>query len=173
MPRFALGGPLHHAAAARGFLRDRRHVLRLGDRTCRIVVRIRQARLVANCPRVRRPRRTINAYVRLTIIIPVARHRPIGLGAELRPQVAFVPTAVAVEIEEPVAVDVHADVADAVAVEVAGHRHRVRVAKRLLAQHRDVAPLETRERPLALDPTAHRATGSRRSSTCIGTAWPA
>ncbi len=91
----------------------------------REVVRIWQTRFARNRPRVTRPRRTVDADICLAIGVPVACDRQVVLGAELGPQVAFVPPAVAVEIEEPLAIDVHADVGDAVAVPVAGHRNRL------------------------------------------------
>ena len=72
-------------------------------------------------------------------VLPSASQSPVtgrsSSRAELGPQVAFVPLAVAVEVEEPLAVDEHADVGHAVAVEVAGDRHRLGVAEHFLAEH--------------------------------------
>ena len=72
-----------------------------------------------------RPGAAEDADVGLAVAVPVAGDRQVALVAELGPQVAFVPLAVAVEIDEPLAVVEDADVGDAVAVEVAGDRNAV------------------------------------------------
>ncbi len=85
------------------------------------VVRIGQSRLVRDRPRIAAPGGAIDADVGLAVAVPVAGHRPIALVAQLGPQVAGVPHAVAVEIDEPEAVLEDADFELAVAVEVAGN----------------------------------------------------
>ena len=73
------------------------------------VERVRQARLATRCARVARPGGAEDADVVLAVAVPIADDRLVALVAELGPQVVCVPLAVAVEVDEPLAVVEHAD----------------------------------------------------------------
>ena len=62
------------------------------------------------------------ADVVLAVAIPVANERLISRAAEARPKVVSVPATVAIEIDEPLSLDEHPNLAAAIAVEVAGDR---------------------------------------------------
>ena len=94
-----------------------------------VVVGARQTWLASQRPIVPFPLRAEDADVGLAVTVPVARDRPVARLAELGPQVALVPLAIAVEIEVPIAVLVHADVGHPVAVEVADHGRGARHAE--------------------------------------------
>ena len=114
----ALRRELERTLAERGLLLRWRHVL-LG--AVLLVGRIGQPRFARDLPRVAGPGLAENADVVLAVAVPVADDRLVAVVAELGPQIAFVPDAVAVDVDEPLAVTEDANVGDAVAVEVARH----------------------------------------------------
>ena len=63
-------------------------------------------RIGLNRLRIARPGGAENADVVFAVAVPIAHHRLIVAAAQLRPQVAGIPTAVAVQVDEPLTVDV-------------------------------------------------------------------
>src|SRR5262245_42998712 len=100
---FTLLACLQPTAAERGLIFGRRQVLlALGDK---LVRRIGEAWVGLNRLWIARPGAAKNADVGFAISIPVADDWFVVARAELGPQVAGVPVAVAVEIDEPLAVN--------------------------------------------------------------------
>ena len=124
-PEFAVGGELHRPLAG-GVLRRRGLVL-LG--AGRRIMRLRQPRLAADRPRIPAPSRAEHADVVLAVAIPIADHRGVARATELAIQIALIPDAVAIHIDEPFAVDIDAHPRRAVAGEIARDRNRPRSAE--------------------------------------------
>src|SRR5262249_5599310 len=85
-----------------------------------LVRRIRQTWIGLNGLWIARPSWAKDADVGFTVAIPVADDRFVVARAKLGPQVTGVPAAIAVEVDEPLPIDIQAELIDAIAVEVTG-----------------------------------------------------
>ena len=84
------------------------------------VQRVGQPSIGANRLRIARPGRAEDSDVVFAVAIPIAHDRLIVASAEFCPQIGGVQAAVAVEVDEPLAVDEESDFLLAIAAEIAG-----------------------------------------------------